>query len=139
MGTIDLQLHLREGRRLTLIELRDLLVDAVAAVPLTQRAASALLPAGPFEEGELGLWIASNAAQGLEDVIDLGPAAPATSPQTEVELHSDLQLWVTDPGIGTSSPASASEATRLAIELIRRCFQRTNRQDYEQLLHPLLP
>jgi hypothetical protein len=139
MGTVDLQLHLRDGRLLTLIELRDLLVDAVAVVPLTQKAAAALLPTGPFEEGELGLWIASNSARGLEDVIDLGQAAPGTSPQTEVELHSDLQSWATDRGIGVSSADCASEATRLAIELLRRCFQRTNRQDYERLLRPLLP
>jgi hypothetical protein len=49
-----------------------------------------------------------------------------------------LQAWGADFGIRAPGPDHASEATRLAVELIRRCFQRTNRQDYARLLHPML-
>ncbi|MDH6580382.1 hypothetical protein [Kitasatospora sp. MAP5-34] len=137
MATVDLQLQLPNDRILTLIELRDLLVDAMAAVPLTWKAANDLLPTGPFEEGELGLWIASNSATGLPDVVDLGPATRSQSPLSEVELYSDLQKWPADPSTTRADPAS--EAARLAVELLRRCFQRTNREDYERQLNALLP
>ena len=138
-ATIDLQLHLHGDRLITPIELRDLLIDAISAVPLSRQAAIGLLPTGPFDEGELGLWIATNAPQGLQGAIDLGPAGPVATAVTEVEVHSDLERWSTDPGTSTPGTGFKVEATQLAVELIRRCFQQADRQDYAQLLHSLLP
>ena len=134
MGTTEFHLLLSEGRVLTLVELRNLLVDAMTAVSLTRKAADELLPVGPFDEGELGLWLATNAPQGLQEVIDLGPAAPGASSLPEVELHSDLSRWPSQ----TSTAGHDSEVQLLAVELIGRCFLRSNRRDYEVLLRSLL-
>lgn len=136
-ATLDLVLRLpRDQRRLTLEELRDLLIDILQLHRAVKVAATDLLPGQP-PTGEGVLCITSQAELGQLIDMDVYGASSRTN-RTEIPLHYRLPLEPPQQSplqLGTSAPSPEAE---LAVELIRRSLQWTGRQNYAPALNQLL-
>ncbi|MFE3328840.1 P-loop NTPase fold protein [Streptomyces sp. NPDC059176] len=135
--TLDLVLRLpKDQRRLTLEELRDLLIDALQLHQAVKDAATDLLPGRP-QTGEGVLCITSQTEFG--QLIDMDAYGPTSRPgRNEIPLHYRLPLQSPQQQplqFGTSAPSPEAE---LAIEMIKRSLQWTGRQNYAPALNQLL-
>ncbi|MFE2302437.1 P-loop NTPase fold protein [Streptomyces sp. NPDC059445] len=136
-ATLDLVLRLpKDQRRLTLVELRDLLIDALELHRAVKGAATSLLPGQP-QTGEGVLCMSSPAELGQLIDMEAYGASSRTS-RNEIPLHYRLPLHAPQElplRFGTSAPSPEAE---LAIEMIKRGLQWTGRQDYAPALNQLL-
>ncbi|MFF3909802.1 hypothetical protein ACFYZJ_28365 [Streptomyces sp. NPDC001848] len=135
-ATLDLVLRLpKDQRRLTLEELRDLLIDTLQIHRAMKLAATDLLPVQP-QTGEGVLCIASPTEPG--QLIDMESYGPSRSGRNEIPLHYRLPLRSPQQAplqFGTSAPSPEAE---LAVELIKRSLHWTGRQNYAPTLNQLL-
>jgi hypothetical protein len=135
-ATLDLVLRIPENRRrLTLEELRDLLIDTLQLHRAMKLAAADLLSDQP-ETGEGVLVIASPVELG--QLIDMDAYDPSRSPRNEIPLHYRLPLRSPQQvplRFGTSVPSPEAE---LAVELIKRSLLWTGRLNYAPALNQLL-
>ncbi|MEU6320677.1 P-loop NTPase fold protein [Streptomyces sp. NPDC047009] len=136
-ATLDLILRLpKDQRRLTLEELRDLLIDALQLHRAVKGAATHFLPGEP-QTGEGVLCITSPTEFG--QLIDMDAYGATSRPgRNEIPVHYRLPLQPPHQlplQFGTSAPSPEAE---LAVELIKRSLQWTGRQNYAPALNQLL-
>lgn len=135
-ATFDLVLRLpKDERRLTLDELRDLLIDALHLHRAMRLAAEDLLPDRPVTgEGFLCL----TAPTELGQLIDMDAYGSRLSGRNEITLNYRLPLRPAQevpPRLATSAPGPEAQ---LAVELIKRGLLWTGRQNYAPTLNQLL-
>lgn len=135
--TLDLVLRLpKDQRRLTLEELRDLLIDALQLHRAVKAAATHFLPGQP-QTGEGVLCITSPTELG--QLIDMDAYGATSRPgRNEIPVHYRLPLQPPQQlplQFGTSAPSPEAE---VAVELIKRSLQWTGRGDYAPALNQLL-
>ncbi|WOP38618.1 transposase family protein [Streptomyces sp. Li-HN-5-13] len=126
----------KDHRRLTLEELRDLLIDALQLHRAVKGAATHFLPGEP-QTGEGVLRIISLTEFG--QLIDMDAYGATSRPgRNEIPLHYRLPLQPPQQlplQFGTSAP---SPEARLAVELIKRSLRWTGRQSHAPALNQLL-
>ncbi|WP_329133238.1 KAP family NTPase [Streptomyces sp. NBC_01476] len=133
---LDLVLRLpNDERRLTLEELRDLLIDTLQLHRAMKLAATELLPFQP-ETGEGLLYLASSADLG--QLIDMDAYGPSRRARNDIPLYYRLPLLPPhQPPFQFATTAPSPEA-QLAIELIKRSLQWTGRRNFAPSLNQLL-
>jgi hypothetical protein len=140
-GWIEILFRKRaEFKHFDVSQLRDLLVDSMGVIDVTYKAANSFLVSGPYETGEVALWVGTSAS-GLDAVVDMEPfpVLPGNPPRNEIQVFSTLPLEepVYNPLLAAYNQASDSKK-RLAVELVTRSIQWSGRRDYAPTMHQLL-